>query len=194
MESIALSCKIREARGKGQNRRLRNSNRLPANVYGHGLSEAVAIDLDPKEFEKVALSAKGYNSLVALELNGATRYGFVRDVQRRPSTRSILHVDVVLPDLDKPMVAEVPVKLSGRSIGVATGGKLYQPNRTVHVKARPADIPAAVAIDVTPMNHNETVMASNMPLPEGVTPVYDHDFIVVKILAPRGAESQAPQA
>lgn len=188
MESIALSCSLRDGRGKGPNRRLRNEERLPAVVYGHGFEQAVPVTLCPRELAKALENPKGYNALFTLDVNGKSVQGFVREVQRKPSTRQITHVDIVVPDLDKPMVADVPVKTSGRAIGVQTGGKLAQTFRTVKVKARPADIPAIIDIDVTALDHGQAVMASQMPLPEGVKPVFDHDFAVVKILAPHGAE------
>jgi len=190
MEPISISCKLREGRGKGPNRRLRAADGLPAVVYGHGLSEAVAISLEPRELTKALDNPKGHNALLALDVAGNKVLGLVREVQRHPSSRSITHVDIVVPNPEKEIVAEVPVKTFGRSIGVQTGGKLHQTFRSVKLAARPAEIPATVEIDVTALDHNHTVMASQMPLPEGVRPVFDRDYIVVRVLPPRGAAAE----
>ena len=191
MEPIKLSCSLREGRGKGPNRRLRMDEQLPAVVYGHGLDNSVAVTLNPRELAKGLENPKGYNTLFALDVNGKTVQGLIRQVQRKPSTRQIQHVDVVVPDPDNAMVADVPVTTSGRAVGVLSGGKLIQNFRTVKVACRPADIPAIIDIDVTNLNHNQSVMASGLPLPEGVKPVFDHDYVVVKVLGPHGSE--APQ-
>ncbi|MCA9559027.1 MAG: hypothetical protein KC583_10735, partial [Myxococcales bacterium] len=87
------------------------------------------------------------------------------------------------------VVSPLPEKIIGKSIGVTTGGRLRTPYREVRLKAKPSDFPASVTIDITNLDHNDAVMASQMPLPEGVEPVFDRDYVVVKVVAPRGRKA-----
>ena len=52
MEPITLAGQIRTTSGKGPNRRLRSSGRIPAVLYGHGVEESASLTLDPRELGK----------------------------------------------------------------------------------------------------------------------------------------------
>lgn len=110
----------------------------------------------------------------------------VRELQRHPVSRRILHVDLVVPDLDKEIVLGVPVRLTGRSIGVSMGGRLTKPHRDIKVSAVPAKVPAEVVVDISSLDLGDGVMVSELGFPEGVSPIYDADYVVVKVSAPRG--------
>lgn len=195
MEAIAISSTPREGRGKGAARKLRAVGQIPAIAYGHGIEASIPLTLDPKALEKALDNPYGANALFDLAIEGGAHHRvLVRDLQRHPVSREVLHVDLVAPDLDEPVVSPVPVKIIGKSIGVTTGGRLRTPYREVRLKAKPADFPADVTIDITNLDHNDGVMASEMPLPEGVEPVYDRDYVVVKVVAPRGRKATEEEA
>jgi large subunit ribosomal protein L25 len=186
MEAIAFDCVRREAGSKGVARRHRADGRLPAVLYGHGITEPVCLSADPIQVKKGLENPKGFNAVFHLKFEGQTVPVMVRDIQRDAISRDILHVDFVAPDLDKPLVAVVPVDLTGKSIGVATGGRLRKPYREVKLRSKPYDVPAQVLIDITTLDQGDEIRASTMPLPEGVEPVFDRDYLVVKVLKPRG--------
>ena len=58
----------------------------------------------------------------------------------------------------------------------------------VPVTSRPSDIPVEIAHDVTDMELDSTLLASQLNLPAGVTPAYKVDYAVARIPVPRGAE------
>lgn len=194
MEAIAITSTPREGRGKGDNRKLRAQGRIPAVAYGHGIEGAMALTLDPRELEKALQNPKGSNAIFSLDTgDGQTRPVLVRELQRHPVSRKVLHVDLVAPDLEREIVTIVPVRFTGRSVGVQAGGRMRTPYREVRLRGKPANIPAEVLIDITPLDQGDAVMASQMPLPEGVQPVFDRDFIVVKIIAPRGRKAEGEE-
>lgn len=195
MEAIAISGTVREGRGKGPARRLRVAGQVPAIVYGHGVSEPIPVSVDPHRLEKLMQNPRGTNALVDLEVEGRGTFKvLMREIHRHPVKRSLVHLDFVCPDPTRPITFDVPVEVVGRSVGIQTGGKLRKPYREVRLSALPADVPAAVTIDITPLDHGDAIMASQMPLPEGVTPVYDRDYVVVKIVAPKGRKDEPAAA
>lgn len=192
MDAIAIDCARRETGGKGTARRHRAEGRLPAVLYGHGIDSPVSVSLDPAELNKGLRNPKGFNAVFSITLPGEEpRHVMIREVQRDAISRDIMHVDLVAPDLNQTLTAMVPVNVTGRSIGVSTGGRLRKPYRDVKLRGKPADIPAEVLIDITNLDHNDGVMASQMPLPEGVEAVYDRDYVVVKVMKPRGKKKEA---
>lgn len=193
--SYSIPATIREGRGKGDARKQRAKGTIPAVIYGHGVEKSLSVSIDPKVLLKGLEEPKGYNTVFSVPVEGGETYTvFVRELQRHPVSRNVLHVDFVSPDMDRPTVGEVPIITTGKSIGVAMGGKLAVPYRAMKVLAKPADFPVDVTIDITEMNHNDVVKASDVELPEGVTAIYDRDYVVVKITPPRGKKKTAEEA
>jgi large subunit ribosomal protein L25 len=190
METLSLSIENRAPRGKCGARQLRRDGRTPAVAYGHGIEGSLAVSLDPKELDKGLDNPKGANALFDVELDGATRKVLVREIQRHPVKRHILHVDLVAPDLAREVVTAVPVRVVGKSIGIQTGGKLRKPYREIRIRALPANVPAEVVVDITPLDHDDAIKASELALPEGVAAVFDRDFVVVKVVKPRGRKAE----
>ena len=191
MQAIALESTPREGRGKGPARRLRAAGRVPAVVYGHNVESAIAVSLDPKALDKALANPKKANALFQVSIDGTDHTVMAREIQRHPVSRAILHLDLVAPDLDKPIVSAVPFETTGRSKGVVVGGRLRTPYREVKLRAKPADIPASIVYDITELEIGDTVFASSLALPAGVEAVYDRDYVVVKVLKPRGVKKTA---
>lgn len=189
---IRIDATPRDTRGKGAARRMRAAGQLPAVIYGHGVPESTAVTVDPRALEKALGNPKGVNAIFEAFLGDDTSYRvFVRQIQRDPVSRAIKHIDLVAPNLDKAQDFIVPLVFTGRSVGVQTGGRMRTPYREVKLHCRPEDVPANITIDVTPLDHNDLIMASQLPLPEGVTPVFTRDYVVVKVAAPRGRKAEA---
>ena len=188
MEPIVLNGTPREGTGKESNRKLRGNGGMPAVLYGHGLDSSLNVTLEPRQLAKALENPKKANALMNVELgsDSDTHTVLVREIQRHPVSRNILHVDLVVPDLDKPVQSTVPVRFVGRSIGVSMGGRLRTPYREVNVICKPALIPVEIVVDISELNIGKSIQASQLDVPENVSVVYDRDFVVVKVLKPRG--------
>jgi large subunit ribosomal protein L25 len=194
MEAIVLSGAVRNQFGKEAARKVRAAGRTPAVLYGHGVGESVAIDLDPRALTKALANPKGNNALFTIEVDGGQSYeALVREVQREPVSRRIIHVDLVVPDQDKLLVSQVSMDFVGKCKGVSLGGRLRTPYSEIKILAKPRDIPAFIALDVTELEIGDTVMASELTLPEGVQTIYDNDYVVARVMKPRGVETDAAE-
>jgi large subunit ribosomal protein L25 len=194
MEAISISSERRDGTGKGPNRQLRMAGRVPAVVYGHGLGEPVNVSVDPKELLKVFNDPKGLNAVIDLQIEGGARMVMIREVQRHPLTRKLVHIDFVAPDPTKEVEADVTLTITGSSPGVQAGGKLRTPARTVRVRSLPQNIPASVTGDISTLEMGDNLMVSQLPMPEGVKPVFERDYVVAKVVAPRGGEKAGEKA
>ena len=187
MEAIVLNGNSRSETGKGACRRIRQGGNVPAVVYGHGISDAISITLEERALVKALDNPKGQNALINLEIaDGDKHLVLVRELQRDPVSRRILHVDMVVHDLAVEIITTIPVTLTGRSKGVSMGGRLRKPYRDIKVQAVPEKVPVEVVIDITELDLGHSVMASQIQLPDGVTAIYDNDYVVVKVSEPRG--------
>ena len=195
MEAIVLNGNSRSDTGKGACRRIRQGGNVPAVVYGHGLSEAISITLEERALRKALENPKGRNALINLEIaDSGTHVVLVRELQRDPVSRRILHVDMVAHDLAVELITTIPVTRAGRSKGVSMGGRLRKPYREIKVQAVPEKVPVEVVVDITELDLGQSVMASQLALPEGVKAIYDTDYVVVKVSEPRGKKQTDEEA
>jgi large subunit ribosomal protein L25 len=187
MESIALSSTPRTNFGKGAARKIRAAGSVPAILYGHGIDGSTSVTLQPRDLSKALDGPKGSNALIELSIEGGEKHSvLVREIQRHPVSRKILHVDLVAPNPETRQVAVIPVSFSGKCPGVALGGNLRTPYREIKVLAKAADIPAEIAVDVSTLSIGDGVMSSELVLPEGVSAVNEADFVIARVMKPRG--------
>jgi large subunit ribosomal protein L25 len=97
---------------------LRRDGELPAVVYGHNI-EPISISLDYREASKT-LDAISPSALVVLEIDGDKHYTLVRDKQRNPVRRTIIHVDFKAVSLTETVRADVTINLIGEAPAIET--------------------------------------------------------------------------
>ena len=169
MELIEISASPRNESGKGPARRLRASGVIPAVAYGQKMS-VIPLSVSPKDVVGVLHSELGRNSLLDLRVEGQSPLKvMLKDYQYHPVSRQLLHVDFVQIQEDRPVDVEVPFELTGRPKGVVMGGTLHKVFRTLPVTCLPKDVPARLEHDVTPLDLEQYVTASELVLPEGVS-------------------------
>lgn len=148
MERFQLQSEPREGAGKGVSRKLRMQGRLPAVLYGRR-ETPVGLSLSEVEVRNI-LRRHPDSAIVDLAMGGSTINAIVRDVQRHPASGKLIHVDLQRIRLDEKLRVEVQVHVSGTPAGVKDqGGILEHGLRSVNVMCLPAEIPDAIAVDVT---------------------------------------------
>ncbi|MBR3881153.1 MAG: 50S ribosomal protein L25/general stress protein Ctc [Mailhella sp.] len=192
-ELKTLSVQKRTAFGKGANRRLRAEALVPGVYYtadGQNIPVQMAELPLVKMYEQV-----GRTNVFQLELEDETGAKslhpvFVWDAQYSPVKSTFTHVDFLGVDLEKEIKVKVQVEYAGTPKGVKVGGTMETYRDEVVLAAKPADMPRKLVIDVTGMEIGQTIRVSNMPLPEGVRPVFKSDYTMVSVFM-EGAEASA---
>lgn len=184
---LEANVRTSDAHGKGASRALRRSGRLPAVVYGPN-TPPVAVDVDPLALTNIFKETGDRNTVVQLVVGGSTHDVLVREVQRHPLTREILHVDFYVPPTDRVIEVMVPLEAVGRPAGASLGGRLRIVRRTVKAACRYDSIPKSFVVDISHLNIGDVIKASEIQLPDGVELVYDSDFNVMSLYGKRGGK------
>jgi large subunit ribosomal protein L25 len=191
MSEATLTAEKRTDIGSRPAGRLRRQGLVPAVVYGLG-NETVSVTVPGHDLSLIL--ARGANTLITLRLDGEEQLALARQVQRHPVKGSLVHVDFIRVRADQAVQAEVPVHLEGTSEGVSMGGMLEQGLFAVSIEALPRDIPAALAVDIAPLQIGDGVHVRDLELPPGVTVLTDADELIAHVVAPRVAEAEAEEA
>ena len=175
MATNLLTVEIGRPRGTRPSRRLRRSGRIPAVVYGMG-EHAVAVSVDQADLRGALSTAAGLNALITLDIDGDRQHSIVKDLQRHPVRRDVLHVDFLRIDPDHEVEVEVPLVLFGEAKKVTqASGMVDQVMHRVPVWAKPSDIPAEVTADVSGLEVGSSLRVSDIDLPAGVKVAGDPD-------------------
>lgn len=192
MATITLNAQPRSTVGRSV-KQLRRQGWIPAVVYGHD-APAVAIQVQEAAIEHTLRSA-GFTRLIELAIaNGSgsnKQMVIVREVQRHPIRRSLLHVDFYRVVMTEKLHLEVPVHLVGESPAVTEGATLVQNLNAIEIECLPADIPAAIPVDLSGLTlaaHSITV--GDVAVPPRVQIITDPATVIVSVVAARAAEEE----
>ena len=175
---------------------LRRTGRLPAVVYGHGISSE-NVSVDAHEFELLRRKA-GQNALIDLSVNGSkARPVLVHGVQVHPVNRRPVHVDLFLVRMTEELTVDVPLVPIGVSSAVENqNGTLMHQLESVRVKALPDHLPQSIEYSIESLvDFDAVVKVSDLTIPGDVALLTDPDEVVAKVLASRlQAEEAALEA
>lgn len=194
MPEITLVAEPGRMIGTSSTRRLRAEGKIPGVVYGHG-ADPVAVSVVARDF-RIAMSGEaGLNTLLSLELEGEILLTLARDIQRHPVKNTVSHVDFLIVRRDEVIAAEVTINVVGEAIEVQHGdGIVDQQLFTLAVRAKPADIPPSVDIDITDLIIGGSLHVSDIVIPPGVEVETDPDATVVAGQPPRVQVSTEDEA
>jgi large subunit ribosomal protein L25 len=187
----ALTAHTRETTGTTSASALRHSGKVPAVLYGHG-SPSVAIALDAKSFD-VLLHGGGKNRLLQLTLDGRIDTALIRDVQRDPITRRVVHADLQRVSATEEISASLPLATVGIADGVRnSGGVMDVVLHTIDVKGPANALPEQIEVDVSGLALHQHLTAGDIALPSNLKLDMDPATLLVAI-EPSRTESEAAE-
>ncbi len=142
---IELKLDEREVHGK-KVAGLRKESIVPAVVYGPGM-KPVSVQAHHNVLEKVIRQA-GSHSPVHITIGSKKRIAMVKDVEYNVVKHTINHVSFHAVKANEPVVAEIPIHLTGSGENEAerAGLIVLQALEKIEVKALPMDLPEALEV------------------------------------------------
>jgi large subunit ribosomal protein L25 len=179
----------RSGQRKGFTRKCRAKGEVPAVVYGPKHA-AEMVSVDPLRLTDLFKATGDRNTVVSLKIGAKKAVPvMVREVQRHPVSRAILHVDFyAVPET--PIRVMVPLVPVGRPKGAVVGGRVRVVRRVLPITCRYDRIPKHVEVDVSPLDVGDSLSVSQLTAPEGVTFVFDQDFKVIALDGKARAEAE----
>lgn len=185
MATVSLAATTRGTTGKGIARKLRASGQVPAVIYGHA-REPQPLALNAHELQLLLEKHPYQSTVIELGLDGKTAKTLIREIQRHPFKKQVLHVDFQELVAGEKVSVKVPLQFQGTPDGVRHGGGLL--DQTMHeleISVDPSEIPHHIVVDVTPLTIGHSIHAGEIPLPAGVELLTDADATVCVCAAPK---------
>jgi len=167
-----IHAELRDDVGKGASRRLRKIGRIPAVIYG-GAQEPRKLTLEHREILHASENESFFSSILEIEVeDGRKQQVVVRDMQRHPFRRLIMHLDFMRVLETEELRISLPIHFVGEKVSPAgrTAGVVIQHLiNELEVEALPKNLPEYLEIDLTALEPGGAVSLSDIKLPEGVT-------------------------
>ena len=191
MANATLSAEMRSDSGKGVARKLRGAGRVPGIVYGHG-REAQSLSVVARDLDKLLGSIAVSSTVVELGLGGTTTKTLIREIQRHPFKKMIMHVDFQELVAGEKVIVDLPLVFVGVPEGVRLSGALLeQILHKVEVRVDPSNIPNHIDVDVSHLAMGHSLHIRDLKLPAGVEVLSEEDATICAVIAPRAAVEAA---
>jgi large subunit ribosomal protein L25 len=187
MEEIVFEVNRREVIGK-KVKQLRRDGELPAVVYGRNI-DPISISLEYQEASKI-LDSINPSALVVLDIEGERHYTLVRDKQRNPVRRSIIHVDFQAVSLTETVRADVTINLIGEAPAIETYLGILVPSlEQLSIECLATNLPESVEVDISGLTEiGDSLLVRDLTAPEGVEILNDPEDVVVVVIAQAAEE------
>lgn len=168
---------------------VRNSGLVPCVLYGG--EQPVHFTAPLPSFKLLIFTPDSY--LVNLDVDGKKYQAVLQETQFHALTDEMLHADFMQVFEDKAVVIEVPVKITGTSVGVLAGGKLQVKLKKLKVKALPKNLPDFVTVDITNIAIGQSVKVGSLEA-KGFEYVSSANAVVATVRVTRAAAAEVAPA
>jgi large subunit ribosomal protein L25 len=158
MKTFDFKVSLRKATGKKDAKTLRRNKQVPCVLYGG--KENIHFYAEDRAFKDLVYTHHIY--VVALDIEGEKHLAIMKEIQFHPVTDAINHIDFVEVSANKPIIIDLPVEITGNSVGIRAGGKLRQRKRYVKVKGIIEKLPDSLAVDISDLDIGDSVLAGDM--------------------------------
>ncbi len=193
MENVVVKATHRTVIGK-QVRALRRAGQLPGVLYGRHI-EPAPISMDAREASRI-LSRLTSSSLVTIDLEGKEYPSLVRESQRNPIKRNLLHVDFQVVSLTETLRTHVRIEVAGISPAVKDfNAVLVTSLDELEVECFPQHLPERIVVDISRLaNIGDSIHVRDIILSENVKILNDPEEMVVVVTASKAEEEVAAVA
>ena len=160
----------------------------------HG-REPQSLTINARETERLLQRISTSSTVIDLALDGKTARTLIREVQRHPFKKQIMHIDFQELVAGETISVRCPIVYVGTPEGVRLeGGVLDQIMHELHIEVDPSSIPGHIDVDVSTLKMGKSLHVSDLTMPAGVKVMDDPGSTVCVVAAPKVAVEDQPVA
>jgi large subunit ribosomal protein L25 len=192
MATASFNAAVRKDAGKGTARKLRAAGEIPAIIYGHK-RQPQSLQLNAHLFNRMLEKISYTTTVIELSIDGTMARTIIRELQRHPVKRDILHVDFQELVAGEKITVRVPLKFVGTPEGVRVGGGILdEVMRELHITVDPSEIPNHIDVDVNALGVGKSMHVRDLTIPAGVTVLDDEGQTICLVVIPKEEAAPTP--
>jgi large subunit ribosomal protein L25 len=158
MKSITIEGQLRTETGKKATRQVRSQGLVPGVIYGG--AQEVNFAAPVLAFKPLLYTPEF--QVAEINVSGNVYRCILKDIQLNKVSDEVDHLDFLELVEDKPVVATLPIKFTGVSVGVKEGGKFVAKMKNVKVKTLPKYLTENIEVDITSLDINGNIRVEDV--------------------------------
>ena len=158
MKTITIEGQLRTGTGKKAARELRSQGLVPGVIYGG--TQEVNFSAPVLAFKSIVYTSDF--QLADITVEGKSYKCILKEIQFDKVTDHLAHLDFLELVGDKPVVATIPVKFTGVSVGVKDGGRLITKVKSLKIKTLPQYLKENIEVDITNLELNGNIRVEDI--------------------------------
>lgn len=163
MEQIVLNVEHRANKTK----KFREEGFVPGVIYGGKSGAAEPIKIKEAPLKKI-LSNHGMSAKLWIKNGDEKKFGFIKEIQRKPVTNKIVHVDVQFVSKDQDVKLKIPVVFKGEEELRGKQLQLAVNKLEVELIGKLDLMPEVIHVDVSEKSAGDTITFKDLNLNEGI--------------------------
>lgn len=160
--------------------RLRRQGYIPGVVYGKE-TQATPIMIENKSLNRLLREA-GHNVFFELAMEDEVKPVRLREIQRDPVTKDIIHIDAQVINRNEKIKAKVPIKLEGAFDVEKRAVALQRQKDFVEVEGLAEHIPSHINVLVRGLKQGDSIRVADLEISEELSIIDNTEEIVLSIV------------
>ncbi|WP_332833579.1 50S ribosomal protein L25 [Clostridium perfringens] len=177
MENLQVN--QREKNTRHSSRQCRRKGLVPGVIYGKGINNFL-FEIGELELNH-ALSVTGEHGLLNINSQEGSLNTLIKEVQRDPVTRRVLHIDLEKVEGNEEIETAVPINYVGEEYINKLDAVLQKNIDSIKVKCSPSNIPKGVNLNVGRAKPGDQFKIADVEFGNEITVVDDLNSIVASV-------------
>ncbi len=177
MENLQVN--QREKKTRHSSRQCRRKGLVPGVIYGKGINNFL-FEIGELELNH-ALSVTGEHGLLNINSQEGSLNTLIKEVQRDPVTRRVLHIDLEKIEGNEEIETVVPINYVGEEYINKLDAVLQKNIDSIKVKCSPSNIPKGVNLNVGRAKPGDQFKIADVEFGNEITVVDDLNSIVASV-------------
>ncbi|HEX6428012.1 MAG TPA: 50S ribosomal protein L25 [Niastella sp.] len=158
MKTITIEGQLRTGTGKKAARQLRSQGLVPGVIYGG--TQEINFAAPVLAFKSIVYTSEFQFADITVE--GKTYQCILKEIQFDKVSDALSHLDFLELVQDKAIIATIPIKFAGVSIGVKEGGRLITKMKALKIKTLPKYLKENIEVDITNLELNGNIRVEDV--------------------------------
>jgi len=171
--------------------KVRDSKTVPGVLYGKGFA-SISVTADAVDFNK-QYYLMGSSKTFEVTLDGKKHLVYIKDVQPLPQNlHHARHFDLVKVSKDDTMTSKIRVTFVNKDVVERKGLIVHAVNDTIEIEYPVGKGVSQLELNVENLEENDTLLVSDVVIPEGVKVLSTLEYVVVSVSRPKEIIEEEP--
>jgi len=172
-------------------RQIRREGYVPGVVYGSG-RDTTPIEVDGKSLSRL-IRKIGQSVLFEIAMEDGVDAVRIRELQRDPVTREIIHVDMERVEANEIVQAEVPLKFEGIKNAGTRGIAIQYQKDKVKIEGYAKDIPSFIRVEIKDIKPGQAFHVYDLEVADELTVIDDMNELIYTAVRSKEDEDEKEQ-